>query len=540
MPQDIVWGDSPELAAAAWTLGNPHPTGYSLYMLLLHFTQWLPFGTIAFRSHLFSAVSMSLAGSLWMIVLSRLLSCTYINKEAIHIASAASTIAFALTPIAWSQAIITEVYAFFILLCAVNAFILISAWQPPRESVLPMLMISTLQLIHHRMAIFFVAVAFLLWLYRCITVPNQKPLSMTKLAVHIVMGLSPLLLLLYFPIRAASDPFLNWVDPSNLTNFLAYINGEMYKQILDNGITYSSVLLAPKEFSRHLIISFGVFSWLGLFILFGWYVLFKQHYKLGFVITPLFIIYLLFVMLYKVGDWQVFLLPLLLIQSIPLAFGFIQLLVWIKQYSSIYFIRFSYGLCILLAFAPLFITSDVELISRSLANPMNKRELQFRFGLIHDLSASIYGQKVYNTVQPGDTIITGLEQASNDNEFFPLVYQHLAEKRAPDSPLIGANFLLYDWYRIQVNERYGLNIQMNQDTLYTSRQAMLNDVWQQVMVPLFEHGSIITPSPKLPANWYSIAEIEDYDITTPRPVVLQSYKFFLPGTYAQRITLKSE
>lgn len=475
-----------------------------------------------------------------MIVLTRVLAFSYSNKDAVRIASCAATFAFALTPIAWSQAIITEVYAFFVLLCAINAFILITAWHKPRESILPMLMISTLQLIHHRMAIFFVVVSLLLWLYRCFTVSNQKPLFITKLAVHIAVGLSPLLFLLYFPIRAASDPFLNWVDPSNLTNFLAYINGEMYKQILDNGITYSTVLLTPKEFFRHLIITFGAFSWLGILILFGWYVLFKQHYKLGLIITPLFIVYLLFVMLYKVGDWQVFLLPLLLIQSIPLAFGFIQLLVWIKQYTTIYFIRFSYGLCIILAFAPLFITSDVELISRSLANPMNKRELQYRFGLMHDLSASIYGQKVYNTFHPGDSIITGLEQASNDNEYFPLVYQHLVEKRAPNSPLIGANFLLFDWYRIQVNERYGLNIQMNHDKPYASREAMLNDVWQQVMTPLFEHGSIITPSPKLPANWYSIAEIEDYDITTPRPVVLQSYKFFLPGTYAQRITLKSE
>src|SRR5438552_2046632 len=32
----IVWGDSPELTAAAYNLGIPHPTGYPLYMLLSH------------------------------------------------------------------------------------------------------------------------------------------------------------------------------------------------------------------------------------------------------------------------------------------------------------------------------------------------------------------------------------------------------------------------------------------------------------------------------------------------------------------------
>src|SRR5438105_2056790 len=32
----IVWGDSPELTAAAYTAGVAHPTGYPLYTLLAH------------------------------------------------------------------------------------------------------------------------------------------------------------------------------------------------------------------------------------------------------------------------------------------------------------------------------------------------------------------------------------------------------------------------------------------------------------------------------------------------------------------------
>jgi transmembrane protein TMEM260 (protein O-mannosyltransferase) len=53
-----VWvGDSGELTAAAWTLGIPHPTGYPLWLLLAKaFAAIVPFGSVAWRVNLFSAV----------------------------------------------------------------------------------------------------------------------------------------------------------------------------------------------------------------------------------------------------------------------------------------------------------------------------------------------------------------------------------------------------------------------------------------------------------------------------------------------------
>lgn len=53
-----VWvGDSGELTAAAWTLGTPHPTGYPLWLLLAKaFATIVPFGSVAWRMNLFSAV----------------------------------------------------------------------------------------------------------------------------------------------------------------------------------------------------------------------------------------------------------------------------------------------------------------------------------------------------------------------------------------------------------------------------------------------------------------------------------------------------
>src|SRR4051812_36731846 len=52
---EIAWGDSPELTAAAYQAGVPHPTGYPLYMLLGHlFVRLCPLGSVAYRMNLLS------------------------------------------------------------------------------------------------------------------------------------------------------------------------------------------------------------------------------------------------------------------------------------------------------------------------------------------------------------------------------------------------------------------------------------------------------------------------------------------------------
>src|SRR4051812_34333959 len=54
-------GDSGELATVAYTLGIAHPPGYPLYTLFGKLFTTLPFGTVAWRVNLFSAVCGALA-----------------------------------------------------------------------------------------------------------------------------------------------------------------------------------------------------------------------------------------------------------------------------------------------------------------------------------------------------------------------------------------------------------------------------------------------------------------------------------------------
>src|SRR5688572_1692281 len=58
----IVLGDSPELTAAAYLAGVPHPTGYPLYMILGHlFIRLCPLGSVAYRMNLLSALAAAAA-----------------------------------------------------------------------------------------------------------------------------------------------------------------------------------------------------------------------------------------------------------------------------------------------------------------------------------------------------------------------------------------------------------------------------------------------------------------------------------------------
>src|SRR5215471_1070031 len=52
--------DSGELIVAAKSLGVAHPPGFPLYVMLAHIATLIPFGTIAFRVNLASAIFAAL------------------------------------------------------------------------------------------------------------------------------------------------------------------------------------------------------------------------------------------------------------------------------------------------------------------------------------------------------------------------------------------------------------------------------------------------------------------------------------------------
>src|SRR5207247_4443125 len=98
-----------------------HPTGYPLYMLLSHsFLRCLPFGSIAFRMNLLSALSAGFAVGLIYLLMGRVTSS--------RLAGLVGALVFAFSQTFWSQAVIAEVYAFH-MLGMVGVLVCVLAWD---------------------------------------------------------------------------------------------------------------------------------------------------------------------------------------------------------------------------------------------------------------------------------------------------------------------------------------------------------------------------------------------------------------------------
>lgn len=63
-PAVPYWLDAPEFTAAGWTLGHAHPPGHPAMLMILKAFLLLPFGEIAFRANLFSALFGAMSAGL--------------------------------------------------------------------------------------------------------------------------------------------------------------------------------------------------------------------------------------------------------------------------------------------------------------------------------------------------------------------------------------------------------------------------------------------------------------------------------------------
>jgi hypothetical protein len=106
----LLPGDSGEFQALSVLLGDTHPTGYAVYLLLAHPFTWLPLGEVAYRVNLFSAVTAALTVGLTYLVGKRLTGRRW--------AALFGAAVLGVSPTFWSQALIAEVYtpgaAFFV------------------------------------------------------------------------------------------------------------------------------------------------------------------------------------------------------------------------------------------------------------------------------------------------------------------------------------------------------------------------------------------------------------------------------------------
>jgi hypothetical protein len=178
-PRTVSLEDDSLFVLSSYFLGVEHPPGYPLFTLIGHLFTYLPFGSVAYRVHLASALFGALTvGAAWL--------CTRRLVPG-SLPAYVAALALALSPVFWSQSIIAEVYTlntFFLLVLVVLG---LTAEHEPR--VLPwMALVFGLSLSNHYPLMLLAAPAFavLLWPLRAELVRR-----IGLLLVLVLVGLLP-------------------------------------------------------------------------------------------------------------------------------------------------------------------------------------------------------------------------------------------------------------------------------------------------------------------------------------------------------------
>lgn len=210
----VAFGDSGELITAAATLGVPHPTGFPLYLLAGKlFSLIIPFGDVAFRLNLLSAMCGALAAAA-VFFLVRALG----QYKSMAVFAALFT---GLLPTMWDHATEAKVYAMAALfIAAALALAVQAAWRNDRRSALLAFFAGGLAAAVHFSGLL-VLPALVLVLFGGERRFLRSPALWTLCALMFAL---PLLLYLYVPLRAAAGPELNWSRPDTLERFRFYIS----------------------------------------------------------------------------------------------------------------------------------------------------------------------------------------------------------------------------------------------------------------------------------------------------------------------------
>jgi hypothetical protein len=423
----ITWShsgaDGGDLITAAATDGVPHPTGYPTYLLLAKPFLLLPWGDLAWRLNLMSAVFASL--SVGLLYLSAIRTLRMLGNRAIavqhHIVAAAAALAFAFSPVLWSQAVITEVYALNAAFFSLILYLVLS-WMENRRPLSLLLagaafgfgLGNHLTLV---LAVPGIALLFLLWPR---LLPDRRWLLLA-LSVASLLGLSIYALL---PIRASQAPPVNWGDPRTVGRFIWLVTGRLYRRYSFN-LPLRYLLARLAAWARLLAHQFG--SW-GLFIgLAGVWSLWEKARHFAAACVVMAATYSVYAIGYDTSDSHVYLIPTFLVFALWLAWGLDWLLAIIQPLITPVSPQVVRGAAVSLALViPL-----VSFIGNRASVDVSS-----------DFVARDYGLSVMQNVQPEAVVIT-----QTDAHGFTLNYYRYAKKKRLDVALLDEQLLYHDWYR---------------------------------------------------------------------------------------------
>jgi|GEM_PF-629392 len=466
-------GDNGEFIAASCVLGVAHPPGYPLYCVIGKAFSFLPMDAFAFRINFVSAFFAAAASAVLCIILLKMF--IEMNGNSIawkEIVALAASLTFTFSSNIWSQATtILKVYCFHTFLVACIILILLE-WRRLILSALPnsgsyrtdmlILLLSFLwgfSLTNHHTTILLgpAGVGYIIW-QRWVKYPQ----TFRGWHIYKLFLLASLLFFagftfnLYIPIRALSQPPLNWGNPDSLSKLYDHLSRKQYGTLLVQPYSITSFVNQVKV---HLTLLWQQFHWIafplasaGLFRLyradfrFFWFMVATfLSSNLGF---SLLVNYQTDVMSIEMN--KVFFTQSYLIFSVWIGFGSLWLFEQAKRCTGILTGKTAFGatafvvlLLPVLTFTDNFIDNDQS----------------------YNMMAKNYGLTEMHLLDPDAVLFT-----AGDNAPFILAYYQMVEKRRTDVSI-------FDHCGTVFNNIYGERFSEWGTFMQNKRRKQLQEKW---------------------------------------------------------------
>jgi hypothetical protein len=494
--------DSGELTLAAYSFGVAHPPGFPLYTLLAHLATLLPFGSIAVRVNLASALFAALASAMMaLIVIDALraepqsrLARANIKKQkeggkrknrqrlepgepamqngphafALYLSSLLAGLLFAFSRTLWGYATVAEVYALNTLLLLIIFFLMLrwrrlalkSKTRARKETAHDRWLFAAAFIYGLAMGVHHVTVALMLPALAALVYSTEGRAFFTskRLLKAAVFALAGLAIYIYLPVAATRGPVMNWGDPDSAERFWWHVTGWQYQSFFT--FSLEKMIGQAGEFFVYLGREFGPW-WLPLtpaLAIAGIVSLFKNDRALLWFLALVIVFDLVYALNYEIAeDKDAYYLPVFAAIIISAGYGLGTLLAGASSMR----LRVPKQR----AFAVLLVIATLAIALASNYQYNNRRNYYV---------ASDYVTNILSTVEPGGMLITLDWQV-----YSPLQFLHEAEDLRPDLIAIDINQMRRSWYFDYLEKVYPQTMEQAREQV----DAFLEDLRQWEKTP---------------------------------------------------------